>query len=251
MTQAQVSKNAQATSYLQDTAVEIEGLSKVKAINMADKLVESIETDYFKLGGVLSVIQNNAWYEGFETFDLYVYEKFGFKVRKAHYLMDIYGHLVGKQIDWEKVKGLGWTKLKDLAAILTPENTDEWVEKASKCTVIELQAMLKAGTTGEGAEKQEVTDQVTKMTFKFHSDQAETVSTALNKAKAECSTDFDTVALEMICAGFLAGNSHAAPVAGESAGDLKAQMAVAGWEQTLIEFSEMFPQIDLKATLPE
>ena len=56
----------------------------------------------------------------------------GSQGRKARYLISIYDNLVTKMIPWEKVSHLGWTKLKDLAPVLTPENVDEWVAKAEK-----------------------------------------------------------------------------------------------------------------------
>jgi len=157
---------------IMDIAHEVESLTKTKALNEADRLAENIETNYFKLGGVLRLINDNSWFEGFDSFDAFVVEKYGFAGRKARYLIEIYDNLVTKQIPWGKVSHLGWTKLKDLARILTPENVDEWVAKAEKCTVIELQAMLKAGQPGEEGEKTaKTTDDIVKMTFKLKQDQ--------------------------------------------------------------------------------
>jgi hypothetical protein len=239
---------ATSADWLQNTALEVEQLTKTKALNMAEKLADSIESDYFKLGGVLKVIFDNAWFEGYESFDLFVYERYGFQGRKARYLMEIYTELVGKQIPWEKVQGLGWTKLKELARHLTVDNVDSWVEKASNCTVVELQAMLKATLDkGEGGEAS-TKDDITKITFKLHNDQSEIVTTALNKAKAECSTEYDNVALEMICAGYVGGNSALAKAesSGDAVTDLKSLMGTLGWEGALTAFSELFPEVDLE-----
>lgn len=229
---------------IMDTAVEVESLTKTKALNMATALADTIEHSYLKLGGVLKVIFDNAWFEGYESFDLYVFEKFGFASRKARYLMEIYDELVTKQIPWDKVQHLGWTKLKDLAKHLTLDNLDEWVGKAENCTVVELQAMLKAkASTGDSDEP--VTSNIATMKFKLLNDQVETVTMALNKAKAECNTEHDNVALEMICAGYVGGNIQAA------SGSMEDQMKTAGWEQALTTFSELFPEIDLEVTIPE
>lgn len=230
--------------FITSVASEVEGLSKTKALNEAVRLAESIETNYFKLGGVLKLIYENSWFEGFESFGLFVLEKFGFQERKAKYLMEIYTELVDKQIPWEKVHHLGWTKLKDLARFLTPENVDEWVAKAENVTVLELQAMLKASNAPDGGDGK-TKDDVTQLKFKLKSDQLETVTSALNKCKAEVSTEFDNVALEMICAGYLGGSVSAA----SAGGSLEDAMKAAGWEAVLEKFGEIYPKIDIQVTI--
>lgn len=226
---------AQTGNMFFDVATRVENLTKSKALTEADRLAESIETNYFELGGVLSVIHKNAWFvfQGYESFDIYVYERFGFQSRKARYLIDIYTELVNKQIPYEKVAALGWTKLKDLAKLLTLDNVDEWVEKAKGLTVIELQALLKAGPTKE---KVETTDEFTTVKFKLKQDQVEVVNSALNKAKAEGQTEFDNVALEYICAGYLGGSitTTAAP--------LPDQMQKAGIVDTCEALGKAFPE---------
>jgi len=244
---AAITKAKSSGNLIHDIAVEIEHLTKTKALNQADKLAEDIEANYFKLGGVLKLILSQQWYEGFPSFDAFVLEKFGFQVRKAHYLISIYTNLVDKQIPWEKVSNLGWTKLKDLAPILTLENLDDWVKKASNpTTVVELQAMIKA-QQGEGdatTESTKTTSNTVMMKFKLHNEQAEQINTALAKAKGELATDFDNVALAGICTGYLANASgvSAAP-AGEV--DVKALFLSIGYEKVLEAFDSAFPLIDL------
>jgi hypothetical protein len=234
-----------------DVANEIENLTKTKALNMADRLAEDIEANYFKLGGVLQLVLKQQWFEGYPSFEAFVAEKFGFAVRKAHYLIAIYSALVEKQIPWEKVAHLGWTKLKDLAPILTLENLDEWVEKASKVTVTELQALIKASQGGTGdasAEKTSTTSDVIVVKFKLHSEQNELVGTALAKAKGELQTDHDNVALAAICSGYLANASGVQPAAGEPV-DPEKLFAGMGFEQVLGVFEKVFPNIDLEVTV--
>jgi hypothetical protein len=233
-------KSEKPGNLILDIAAEVEGLTKTKALNLAEKLAETIEVSYFELGGVLKLINDNSWFEGFADFDLFVTEKYGFQGRKARYLISIYDNLVTKQIPWEKVSGIGWTKLKDLAPILTPENVDEWVEKASKLTVIELQALIKANQpSGEGEKTAKTTDDVVKIAFKLKTDQAEIVQQALAKAKGELHTEFDTVALENICSGYVGGTiSVAAPNIAELA---KAM----GIEPALSAIADAFPDYDI------
>ncbi len=225
---------------IMDIAHEVELLTKTKALNEADRLAENIEVNYFKMGGVLKLINDNSWFEGFEDFDLFVEEKYGFAGRKARYLIAIYDNLVTKQIPWEKVSGLGWTKLKDLAPVLTPENVDEWVAKAEKLTVKELQAILKA-ETGEGGEKTaKTTDDVIKMQFKLKPDQHDIITQALAKAKGELQTEYDTVALENICSGYVGGNTSVT-----KAFSLDEVIDSTGFEPLLKRIAEKFPQYDI------
>jgi hypothetical protein len=232
-----------AGNFIMDTATEIETLTKTKALNYADKLAEDIDNNSFKLGGCLKVILDNGWFEGAESFGEFVANRFGFQERKARYLMEIYENLVSKQIPWEKVQILGWSKLKDLAKHLTPENVDEWVAKAQNVTVTELQAMLKA-TASDSPDK--TTSDTTTLKFKFKNDQLETVQSALSKAKAETNTEFDNVAIENICAGYLGGT-----VAAAKGADLKTQMQGAGWEAVLGIFGELFPKVDLTVSVQD
>ena len=224
-----------------DIAHEVEGLTKTKALNEAERLAENIEVNYFKLGGVLKLINDNSWFEGFSSFDDFVYEKYGFQGRKARYLVSIYDNLVTKQIPWDKVSHLGWTKLKDLAPILTPENVDEWVAKAEKATVVELQAMIKATKPSEEGEKAaKTTDEIVKMVFKLKPDQSEIVTQALAKAKGELHTEYDTVALENICAGYV-GDTTAV----SKPFDLDQVIDTTGFEPLLKRIAEKFPMYDI------
>lgn len=236
-----------AVNVIADVAQEVEKLGKAQALKLATTLSEDIELNYFRLGGVLRVINDNSWFEGFESFDVFVYEKFGFQARKARYLIQIYSDLVTNQIPWEKVSGLGWTKLKDLAPVLTQDNVDEWVAKAEKLTVLELQNLLKGANLPSDASNK-TTDDTQILKFKVKNDQLETVQAALNKAKAEVGTEFDNVALENICAGYLGGVIE---VSGGKQQTLAEQMTAIGWEAALQAYSELFPQIDLAVTVPD
>lgn len=187
---------------LADTAIEVEGLTKTKALNMADNLFEVVEVGFFKLGGILQIIKDNTWFEGYADFDTFVMERFGFASRKAAYLMQIYKDLVAKQIPWAKVSHLGWTKLKELSPILTLENLEDWVAKAEKLTVMELMAALKAKTAPDATTK--TTDEFVPFKLKVHADQKATIDTAIAKAKGELNTEYDAVAMENICASYIA-----------------------------------------------
>ena len=231
---------AKTGDLIMDIAHKVEGLTKTKALNEAQRLADNIEANYLELGGVLKLISDNSWFEGFASFDAYVHENFGFQERKARYLVSIYDNLVTKQIPWSKVQHLGWTKLKDLALVLTPENVDEWVAKAENLTVLELQAALKASTSGDAPANVKTTSETTKWKVDLKADQLDIVTQAIAKAKGELHTDFDSVALENICSGYVGGVTQ---VAGSY--DLDSVIKNTGFEPLLTRISELFPEYDI------
>jgi len=233
-------KNKGTGDVILDVAAEIENLQKAQVLSQADRLVEDIEGNYFRLGGLLTVINDQGWYEGYESLAHFVKSKYGFEERKARYLMDIYTNLVKNQIPWEKVGHLGWTKLKELAKHLTLDNVDEWVAKAEACTVLELKAMLKGA--GASEEKESTTTDSTTLKFKCHADQVETIQSALSKIKAETGTPHDNVALEHMAAGVLSGSI---PTAKVDPTDLTSIFTNMGIEAVLGVFEKAFPTMTL------
>lgn len=194
------------------TAKEINNLDRETALEIVPSLIDSVDFSYFKLGGVLSAIQDNEWWkvEDCNSFKDFIQDSFGLHYRKAMYLINIYDKLVEADIPWAKVSGIGWTKLKELADILTTENVDEWVAKAHSMTTLNLQAAVKAAKAGalgvEGTTAPDSTG-VSTVTFKVHPDQKESINKAIEQAMEEASTEFKGVALEAICLNYLSGGS--------------------------------------------
>lgn len=235
------------------TAKEVEGLKEDKAFKLVPQLLDSIDHDYFKLGGVLAVIQSNGWFmdKGFENFKSFVETESGIAYRKAMYLIGIYNGLVESGVKWDQVQHLGWTKLKELASFLTPENVEEWVALAENMTVIQLQEHIKAqsagdSAVGEGDEAATEAVKTTTITFKVHTDQKETIKEALVKCKHETGTDSDAVAIEHICLDFLGGSSKLAKIP-----TIKELMKGKSAEEVLGVFGEVFPDVEISASLPE
>lgn len=231
------------------TAKEIGNLDKETALEIVPSLIESVDFSYFKLGGVLSTIQDNNWWEGeSDTFKSFIQDNFGLHYRKAMYLINIYDGLVEADIPWAKVSGLGWTKLKELADILTKDNVDEWVEKAQSMTTLNLQAAVKAYKAGD-LSTDGTTDPdssgVSTITFKVHPDQKETIKQAVEQAMEEASTEFKGVALEAICMNYLSGGStKKAPTP-----SLQSIMEKMDAIDVLEAFEVVFPNVNLTAEI--
>lgn len=234
-------KKAETTGNLfADVAAQVENLSKAKALSLADQLANDIENNEFRLGGVLKVIRENGWFEGYESFEMFVAERYGFQIRKAKYLMRIYTELVTKEIAWESVAHLGWTKVKEIAKHVTKDNLAQMVAMAEAMSVLQLQAALKAQfNDGEEPADTKTTDDLKVVKFNLHSDQRETLRAALDKAKKEGHTEFDAVALEFICMGYLGGSSQVAPL------DLTGAMEKAGVQAVFDAISKVFPDLNV------
>lgn len=243
---------------ISETAYEVENLKEDRAFKLVPTLLNGIDKDYFKLGGVLSVIQSQGWYmdKNYENFRSYVESECGMAYRKSMYLIGIYNGLVASGVSWAQVGHLGWTKLKELAPILTTENVEEWVAIAESMTVLQLQEHIRAQSAGVEAgtadapvgseEAQDEAKKTTTMTFKVHVDQKETIRAALDKVKHETGTEFDAVALEHMALDYLSGDSTLKKIP-----TLAELMEGKSAEEVLTIFGEVFPEVALEATLPD
>lgn len=264
---------------LATTAHEIENLTVDQAHAMIGELSETSDFNAFKLGGVLSKIYAEKWFGPYEDFKAYVEGKHSFKLRKAFYLVKIYNSIVSLQLPWDELKTVGWSKLKELTEVITPENAKEWLAKAADpdMTVIKLHQLVQA-SKNEGQAQLEggetTTNQTVTKSFKLHQDQNETVNAALDKAMKAGNTDVPSVALEYMALDYLANSEKAKDAdaeieeakspeqpdgiqnvilhAGEVSPELfKAHMAKIGWQETLGLFEQVFPQLGLTVEAPE
>lgn len=230
-------------------AQEIETAKEDKAFALVPKLMEDIDRNHFRIGGLLSRINSEGWYQdkGYETFRSFIEAVYGLKYRKANYLINNYKALLTAGIPWEKVKHLGWTKLSEVAKYLTLENVDEWMAAIEGMTVDQIIAYVakvtKAPAIAGSTDAVVAATQVTSMTFKLHQDQKATVREALNKCKHETGTEHDSVALEYICIDFLGGAAKQ-PV-------LKDLMQTKSVEEVLSALQEAFPTLTLEVGVPE
>src|ERR1022692_5296469 len=133
-------KKAKETNVFVLVVQEISKLSAEEAIAEVSASLNAAGQNYFRIGGLLLAISANKYYKtvGFENFNEFVESVYGMKRRQAQYWMRIYDDLIESSVPWSKIKDVGWTKLRDLAAILTPENVDEWVQRALSYTRLQL-----------------------------------------------------------------------------------------------------------------
>jgi hypothetical protein len=177
----------QGEDVLSDLIHEIETMKEKDAKELVHTLREQTEVTFFKLGGVLSVIQANGWFEPYASFREYVEKEHGIEYRRAVYWTAIYNALAESKVPWQKVQVIPWTKLKEIAKILTIENVDMWVEIAKKQNTITLIQTVKEHLAKDAPQAIEdgQSKTVTAKTFKVHEDQKATIEAAVSKAKEQ------------------------------------------------------------------
>ena len=232
-------------------ANQIENLTPEQVFQQGREIQADNDFNLFKIGGLISV----AWHKklhvdfGYDSHEEYIKSEFAnlssSPYRKARYLRAIYENLVQEKIKWESVKDLGWTKLSVLSPILTEENVDEIVAKCKNMTVLQIQEWRKAQDAQEPNVKIVETEEsdITSFTLKVHGDQKETIKKALEKSKAEFGTDYDAVAMDHICMGYLTGSLGKA----KKSKTFKEQMQAMSAEDVLAVFESCFPNIKLAA----
>lgn len=239
----------------------IEKLTKVKAFAMVSDLLNENDFNLFRVGGALAVIQDNGWFhdEGYESLKDFVEARYGMQYRKAMYWIQIYKNLVENEIPWDKVKDIGWSKLRMISDILTLENLEEYVELSKDMTQSQLADFIrqqKKGTIespeGKAPPKEDTIAEVKKLStvsFKVHEDQKEIINEALDTAKNQADTEYDAVAFEAICMNFLSKDTK--PTKTKGYPTLRAAMKASTYEEVFEIFEELWPDIELSVTIPD
>ena len=136
-----------------DLIQAIENLGKEGAFARLGQLEEVSEKTYFEIGGVLSVIRKNKWFDSYPTFEDWVTKNTIFRPSKARALIQIYGAIVAAGVPWAKIKDVGWTKLRVIARVLKKENADHWIGEASGRGKLDLIALVKQHLAGSSVTK--------------------------------------------------------------------------------------------------
>jgi len=129
------------------------------------------------------------------------------KYRKAQYLVNIYGTVTKLGITEAKLKGIGWSKLKDLVTYLdSGANVEEALELARKMTGSQLTDEIKRRMVKEGKPlhgNASGSHEYAQFSFSVHNDQVDTVSEALKLASEQQGIDDPNVNPETLGACFM------------------------------------------------
>lgn len=225
---------------ISDTALEMSKLSKEDAAKMFKGLLENIDFNYFKIGGVLYTMKLNGWYVG--DYSEYVENVMGIRAAKGYYLTSIYENLVKSGLQWEEVKQIGWSKMRVIAKFLSEATRDEqseWLHKAEHMTHVQLQANVKALKSGESyTNAEEVSSKIKTITLKLYEDQLPTAEAAIRKAKEELGTESDIQAIDLIMQSYISDNINVLV----TEDFVKEQFLKLGFQNVLNLMEEIFPE---------
>lgn len=177
---------------------------------------------------------------GFDSFAHYAEEELGLKRRKAERLRQIWMNVevrLGDRVDRKLKKrlyNLGWTKVREIAPLLTPKNFEKWVTMAEEKTYADLTAHTKVfrervaeardrrerirlyetvEETDEYKEEEDLLDtvehdkpemKVMVTQFGMFEEQLETVEQALKQAAQVTGSDKRSRNLSLVCLDFVA-----------------------------------------------
>lgn len=215
----------------------------------ARNLAREVDTSYMKLASILWEIYDTPcdgkngppvytkW--GYKTFTEYAESELGIPGRKAEHFKNIWkklaiddGGLVLTKVLEDRLIRLGWSKVRELVAVLTPQNAEEWIGRAEQSNYMSLAAAVakaretlraaadRAASIGEDPQeaKQAAKDttlppptNVVAKTLYFYDGQWDNVALAIQKARTIASARNDKqnegYLLDLICTEFLATNN--------------------------------------------
>jgi len=179
---------------LQNIVKAIDGLSteKVAQARMRELFLDQA-MNYFELGCMLKRFRKEKWYGTHGTFKDRCEIDFGFSVRKAEYLIYIYGSILEAGLTWDDIKGLGWAKASVLCSRKTdPEALTEWIDKAKSMTVPQLKSALQ----GLGQSDMDGVENSKNKSNLLHHDQNKVVNQPDAKAKGNGKSEHDAATPE-------------------------------------------------------
>jgi hypothetical protein len=130
---------------LYTTKKYVEAIPKNKLCDTAYDLTQQITLSAFALGGTLSRIQTEKVYRqaGFKSFFAFTEDRLGLKTSSVGSYMRLYGSLTAHGVDYERVKVIKWSVLREVAEYLDPAKLDVQVPHYASLTVDEVKAEVK------------------------------------------------------------------------------------------------------------
>ena len=122
-------------------------VTKEDALETIKNLAQMESEDWFRIGMVLSSFRKSKGDEEFKSLLHYAEQNFQINSRKAYYLISIHDNLVGSNITPAQVSSIGWTKLKEIAHLLTVDNVNYWVDICKVNTTKQILILLKSTAT--------------------------------------------------------------------------------------------------------
>jgi hypothetical protein len=157
-------------------------------------LRNGLERGYLKLSKLLSEVRHKQLYVkwGFATFADYLDKELGFHERKAEHLIKIWDKVKGFNLDEERIKKIGWTKMRQVVPLLTEKNSKDLINKAEKLSARDLDEKIKSLRAVEKTPSQII------LKLPLEDSQYRIVTDSIEEAK-KLTRQSASLALEMIC----------------------------------------------------
>lgn len=193
---------------VQKTAEKVVSPEMPRQRNVRKELLEvskDIESGYVKMSELLSEAYHRDYHTtwGFDSFEDYADKELDVDYRKARYLIDIWDKIKDLALPKARIAKLGWTKMKEIAAVITKKNAMKLLDQAEKMTSRELVESVKIMKKTGGRESIPQAPSVLKLTITMGESEHQIVMEALDAAKKLCNSDNQALALEMICQDWL------------------------------------------------
>lgn len=166
----------------------------------------TIDASYVELAELLHEAYKEKFHIpwGYSDFEEFIKTELSIGYRKAMYLIKIWEAVAEFGLPKERVKEIGWSKMREIVRNMNYDNAEDLVDKAEKLTVSELRNDLKEEEEGIEVSRSRDSSDIEapeKVTMKLimNTDEASIIMDAIDNAKGILGTTNETVALEYIC----------------------------------------------------
>ena len=176
----------------------------------AKEVADRLQSDFFTLGAILCQIAEHRYYEtlkdeqgnkldGIAGFEYYVRQELGIEYRMASHFMSIYTVLTEAGISEAKIKGLKWTKIKQLlklieAGVINKSNWGDWAKKVKNVKGDAFREEVESAMVDAGIERNAArgaTANQKKYTFVLFDDRAQILDKAIALSKGRLAEEQD------------------------------------------------------------
>lgn len=176
--------------------------------------ITGAEDEHWALSTLLWECYDAAMYTtwGFASWKEYVEKELDFQQRKAEYHTSVgkwFKNMPPNAQDW--ARGLGFSKVRLITGIVTPENIAEWRQKLDGKSFREIEDMMKGARDESGGKSKDGDDdesenKLKNVNLKFFPEQHVNFTRATDIAKGMAESDKISHAVDLICTDFLATN---------------------------------------------
>lgn len=168
------------------------------------ELSHKLQENYMELAQLLDETYEQAYYLkwGYGSFPEFCNEELSIKYRRARYLVLIAKTVRRLGLDWDRIVGIGWTKMRSITSLLTDENYGKWLDQAEELTTDQLVQVVK-DSKGSQTPVVDQTPQIISMQLRMNEDEASVILEMIDRTKLLIGTDSIVTALAHVAYEYL------------------------------------------------